>query len=153
MKTKNNKPSSEFAHEDKCPSCGSPCNIHTDLDDNDECNDCRNQIDTLEMGQIIPKEEPKQETPEEGALKWFVTANKNDIIFDLGWVKIFEAGAKWQQEQNKNLYSEEEVKDMLINISNYINTKELKDNSNTNFDEWVRKRNWFITYLIQQFKK
>ena len=56
MKTKNNKPSSEFAHEDKCPSCGSPCNIHTDLDDNDECNDCRNQIDTLEMGQIIPKE-------------------------------------------------------------------------------------------------
>lgn len=53
---KNSTPSSEFEHEDKCPSCGSPCNIHTDLDDNDECNECRNQIDSLEMGQIVPKE-------------------------------------------------------------------------------------------------
>lgn len=53
---KNNTPSSEFEHEDKCPSCGSPCNIHTDLDNNDECNECRNQIDSLEMGQIVPKE-------------------------------------------------------------------------------------------------
>ena len=56
---KNSKPSSEFEHKDRCPSCGSPCNIHTDLDANDNCNECRNQIDTLEMGQIIPKEEPK----------------------------------------------------------------------------------------------
>jgi C4-type Zn-finger protein len=39
--TKNNPPSSEFEHEDRCPSCGSPCNIHTDLDDKDYCNDCR----------------------------------------------------------------------------------------------------------------
>lgn len=56
---KNSTPSSEFEHEDKCPSCGSPCNIHTDLDANDNCNECRDQIDTLEMGQIITKEEPK----------------------------------------------------------------------------------------------
>ena len=39
--TKNSPPSSEFEHEDRCPSCGSPCNIHTDLDDKDYCNDCR----------------------------------------------------------------------------------------------------------------
>ena len=41
MTTKNSYPSSDFEREDKCPSCGNPCNIHTDLDDNDECNDCR----------------------------------------------------------------------------------------------------------------
>ena len=39
--TKNSTPSSEWENEDRCPSCGSPCNIHTDLDENDECNDCR----------------------------------------------------------------------------------------------------------------
>ena len=70
MKTKNNYPSSEFEHEDKCPSCGSPCNIHIDLDDNDECNECRNQIDGLEMGQITSKEEPKQETLKLKRNKW-----------------------------------------------------------------------------------
>lgn len=43
MKTKNSYPSSNFEQEDKCPSCGSPCNIHSDLDDNDECNDCRDK--------------------------------------------------------------------------------------------------------------
>ena len=116
MKTKNNKPSSEFAHEDKCPSCGSPCNIHADLDDNDECNDCRNQIDTLEMGQIIPKEdpkqEPKQETLEEIALK----------LYPLSAIprKIWLRGAKWHQEQNKNLYSEEEIKQLFESMISEI---------------------------------
>jgi hypothetical protein len=42
--TKNSTPSSEWEHEDTCPSCGSPCNIHTDLDENDECNDCRETL-------------------------------------------------------------------------------------------------------------
>lgn len=49
--------------------------------------------------------EPKQETLEEAALKWFMTANKREIIFDLGWIKIFEAGACWQE---KRMYSEAE---------------------------------------------
>jgi len=44
---KNSTPSSEFEHEDKCPSCGSPCNIHTDLDANDNCNECRDQINAI----------------------------------------------------------------------------------------------------------
>ena len=41
MSTKNSHPSSDPEQEDRCPSCGNPCNIHTDLDHNDECNDCR----------------------------------------------------------------------------------------------------------------
>ena len=67
-------------------------------------------LDTFSLGNkilynvVFPKEEPKQETLEEAALKWFMTANKREIIFDLGWIKIFEAGAKWQQEQDKKCY-------------------------------------------------
>lgn len=41
--TYNSSPSSEWGAVDKCPSCGSPCNIYIDLDDNDNCNDCRNK--------------------------------------------------------------------------------------------------------------
>jgi len=41
MSTKNNTPTSIFEYQDKCPSCGSFCNIEQDLDDNDFCNDCR----------------------------------------------------------------------------------------------------------------
>jgi threonine synthase len=40
-KTKNSTPSSEWESKDRCPSCGSFCDIHLDLDENDECNDCR----------------------------------------------------------------------------------------------------------------
>ena len=53
---------------------------------------------------IIPKEEPKQETLEEVNFK--VLGTKTDTFYN---------GAKWQQEQDKNKYSEEEVLKFLIN--------------------------------------
>ena len=37
---------------------------------------------------------PSDEEIDESSLKWFMTANKHEIIFDLGWMKIFKAGAK-----------------------------------------------------------
>ena len=129
MKTKNNYPSSEFEHEDKCPSCGSPCNIHTDLDDNDECNECRNQIDGLEMGQTISKEEPKQETLEEIALK----------LYPLSAIprKIWLRGAKWQQEQNKKLYSEED----LLNFGAFVRIEDKKEKRLFLIQDYYKK--WF----------
>ena len=119
MKTKNNYPSSEFEHEDKCPSCGSPCNIHIDLDDNDECNECRNQIDGLEMGQIIPKEELKQETLEEAAFNFTAGKSVKEICSRMDFVKGSKFGAKWQQEQeqsNENSWFNEyqKVEDYII---------------------------------------
>jgi hypothetical protein len=54
---------------------------------------------------IIPKEEPKQETLEEFAER--LCPNKQ-VEYDM----ILE-GAKWQQEQDKKLYSEEEVLEIL----------------------------------------
>ena len=44
---------------------------------------------------LTPIELPSDEEIEESSLKWFMTANKHEIIFDLGWMKIFEAGAKY----------------------------------------------------------
>ena len=79
-------------------------------------------------------EEPKQETLEEAALKWFMTANKREIIFDLGWIKIFEAGAKWQE---KRMYSEEEVEEIL-----YKHTEDLLAGNKITLEKW-----------FEQFKK
>lgn len=39
--SKNSTPSSIFEAKDRCPSCGSYCDIEKDLDKNDYCNDCR----------------------------------------------------------------------------------------------------------------
>jgi hypothetical protein len=48
-----------------------------------------------EVELLTPIELPSDEEIEESSLKWFMTANKHEIIFDLGWMKIFEAGAKY----------------------------------------------------------
>jgi hypothetical protein len=55
---------------------------------------------------IIPKEEPKQETLEEVAERY--SANQ---LSQLGFIN----GAKWQQQQNKNLYSEEDLHNAFYN--------------------------------------
>lgn len=64
---------------------------------------------------IIPKEEPKQETLEEAAKDYI----ENTMRFSFNsmetktqanrMLKCVEFGAKWQAEQDKNKYSEEEV--------------------------------------------
>jgi hypothetical protein len=53
---------------------------------------------------IIPQEEPKQETLEEASYN-YARDKMNRTSHLIG----FRAGAKWQQEQKKNLYSEEDV--------------------------------------------
>jgi hypothetical protein len=47
------------------------------------------------INSLTPIELPTDEEIEQSSLKWFMTANKHEIIFDLGWMKIFEAGAKY----------------------------------------------------------
>jgi hypothetical protein len=55
---------------------------------------------------IIPKEEAKKETLEEFAKKQWGNVHRTGV---LGFIE----GAKWQQEQDKNKYSEEEVLEIL----------------------------------------
>lgn len=67
-------------------------------------------------------------------------------IFNEGFIE----GAKWQEN---NMYSEEDMRKMLVDMSNYINTKELKDDSDSTTYEWHRKRDWFVDYLIEIIEK
>ena len=75
---------------------------------------------------IIPKEDTKQETLEEAAERLYPTTINSftDSGFDTSETErlIFKNGAKWQQEQNKNLYSEE---DMIEFADFYYQYKEL----------------------------
>ena len=86
-----------------------------------------------------------KETLEEAAENMWL-----DPIQNLTSKMSFIQGAKWQQQQG---YSEEEIKNMLIDMSHYISTKELRDNFESEYSEWIRKRDWFINYLFEQFKK
>ena len=64
-------------------------------------------IDILYMGQIPPKEETKQETLEEAA-------ERHDYTLGVEYCAFIE-GAKWKQEQDKKMYSEEDMKEAFKN--------------------------------------
>jgi len=87
------------------------------------------QIDVLELGQIIPKEEPKQETLEKSAELALLFHNTYERLapsfgyetrqdtkeFDFKsnngrlMLAVCSEVIKWQQEQDKNKYSEEDL--------------------------------------------
>lgn len=91
MKRKNSCPSSEFDHEDTCPSCGSPCNIHKDLDENDECNECRdNKLPRDSIKKVLTEEQKKKRY--EYIKKW---RERNPE-------KAKESNAKYQKKWAKN---------------------------------------------------
>ena len=84
--------------------------------------------------------EPKKETLEEAAEK-FYPPKTTDLICSPKLVRdSFIAGAKWQQEQNKNLYSEEE------SIQKIIDYVDFQFNTNGELDHEIKK--WF-----EQFSK
>ena len=60
-------------------------------------------------------EEPKQETLEEAAERMAYDSTEENKGFPQ--MKAFINGAKWQQQQDKNKYSEEEVLDILFTMS------------------------------------
>ena len=77
----------------------------------------------------------KQETLEEAAEK-FYPPKTTDLICSPKLVRdSFIAGAKWQQEQDKKLYNEEEVHAI---IESYQNNVENNPNHIT-YDKWFEK--------------
>ena len=64
---------------------------------------------------FISKEEPKKETLEEVA---YNACNKEGLSWENDYAKEkFIEGAKWQQEQDNKMYSEEEVINILIKFN------------------------------------
>ena len=84
---------------------------------------------------IIPQEEPKQETLEELSNEYAIGKSSAEV-FRNAHKRDFIAGFKACEEQNKNMYSEEEVENILIE---YVKTNPTKP---------YRVVSWF-----QQFKK
>jgi hypothetical protein len=69
-------------------------------------------------GIIIPNEEPKQETLEEREPYWDLVdkkAEQNNTIDLDAYAKGVQDGVKWQAER---LYSEEEVRDLILKFNN-----------------------------------
>jgi hypothetical protein len=94
------------------------------------------------------KEEPKQETLEEAAEKWvFETnghkwSNNDDTVGDN--FASFIAGAKWQQEQDKNKFSEEDLREAFIE-----GYKQRAEKSDLIFDNASRM---YAIALFEQYK-
>jgi hypothetical protein len=90
------------------------------------------EIDMLELGQIIPKEEPKQETLEEAAKRWirqFKLITKKESFIE---------GAKWQQQ---NSYSEEDIEEYAEYYTTHVLTTQIGN-------PYLSIKEWF-----EQFKK
>jgi hypothetical protein len=74
----------------------------------------KDEIDRFFVDMVCnSKEEPKQETLEE-AKKYAELSYYGDEV------DAFVRGVKWQKEQDKKMYSEEEVMDMFHNLSMHL---------------------------------
>jgi hypothetical protein len=84
----------------------------------------------------------EQETLEEVAEKYaeHQLTGIDDKFSKFECINDFIAGAKWQQEQDKNKYSEEEVIDSIkYTIDNFFNGKLAGLNSKEIFEQFKKK--------------
>ena len=90
--------------------------------------------------------EPKQETLEEAADNYGfqVPYNGTNEFYDISKINSFIAGAKWQQAQDKNKYSEED----LISFAYFYFTEEFNSSMQTS-----KKTKDIFTEWFEQFKK
>jgi hypothetical protein len=89
----------------------------------------------------------KQETLEEAA-KRLAKGDGYDTILGVGhiWIEGFEKGAQWQQEQDKNKYSEED----MINFANFKINNLMKHVDKTGFYLGTNK---VLEIWKEEFKK
>lgn len=86
----------------------------------------------------LPKEEPKQETLEEVAEKFATDKQNEDTSKYYIALESFQLGAKWQQKQDKNKYSEEDMKQFGLYLGD--NLKKLKGKTiDEIFEEFKKK--------------
>ena len=87
----------------------------------------------------MKKEQQKQETLEEAAERLYQNGcDGTDRSAEI-YRRIFIEGAKWQQQQNKNLYSEEEVLHILTKFSKFGDVINEKKYLNQWFEQFKKK--------------
>jgi hypothetical protein len=103
---------------------------------------------------IIPKEEPKQETLEnikqfedcirtldEKIARQEALEEASDRAYNCGLFSTktaFIAGAKWQQEQDKKMYSEEDMKE-AFRVGFNVGYNDEESPSYLTFEEWIKE--------------
>jgi hypothetical protein len=113
------------------------CSDRLELDDNEKC---ETQCD-------VCSNKPKQETLEESAERFVEAKQFRTEEKDKSRKYCFIQGAKWQQEQDKNKYSEEEVEIIIQELMNDVHCGDLCYGDNV-IDFKLSPRQWF-----QKFKK
>jgi len=83
----------------------------------------------------------------------FIIENATPVQGNDGAYFHYSDVCKLLRLQEKNSITETDVKNMLNDMSHYISTKELRDNFEGQYSEWVRKRDWFIEHLLGVVKK
>ena len=71
------------------------------------------------------------------ASDWFVRADKRNIIFDLGWIDIFEAGYKFATK----VYTEEDIEKAFKAGQKFIATEGKIYPQSENFEEFIKSLN------------
>jgi hypothetical protein len=95
-----------------------------------------NDIVNKEFFNLI--EEPKQETLEE-ALNKFVRTMLLDQSVYIDFLQCAEFGAKWQQEQDKNKFSEEDIKLAFESGKSIAKGCYTQNQRDTSFKEWFEQ--------------
>ena len=92
----------------------------------------------------------KQETLEEFIIREGYPIGSQQEIWEDG----VRNGAKWQQEQDKNKYSEEDIEEILTKLS-LVNPSHLKMTIDGygEFPDSYKLTEKGINYIIEQFKK
>ena len=96
--------------------------------------DIFNQRDIDAVTDYINRETSKQETLEEVAER--IYPDCNNVIRQMA-KETFIKGAKWQQEQEKNKYSEEEVIQLVSDWTDYRMSEDIK--SKVTFKKWFEQ--------------
>lgn len=87
-------------------------------------------------------ENQKQETLEEAAFNFTAGKSVKEICSRMDFIKGSKFGAKWQQEQDKNLYSEED----LLKFGAFVRIEDKKEKRLFLIQDYYKK--W-----IEQYKK
>jgi len=95
----------------------------------------------LEGVPLLP-EFGESDNVEKLAYNWFVTADKKDTIFDLGWVNIFTAGYKKSKETYK--YTEDDLRRLVNSVTEFLSHHEPDE-----FNDWFEAK----IQILQQPKR
>jgi hypothetical protein len=95
---------------------------------------------------IIPQEEPKEETLEEAKLRQLFKNRSNcyadaeDVVQAMDENCFIETIKEWQQEQDKNKYSEEEVIQIILDLRFKVDLYSTREEIKEWFEQFFKKK-------------